>query len=106
MIRTLSAVLVAMLPLVAVAGDFEGLSFTGDGSSPSGLSLFNNCEKSAQGARYATSASEKGDASYGIGIQLPPALLSPSVALSYSSAAGAHSFVGRGWSIDAGMTIS
>lgn len=85
---------------------FLGLSFGGDGHQPTAADLFAALDRSVASSRAAANASPRGDATYGIPIALPPALLMPDLALTYSSSAGRHSPLGRGWALRAGMTIT
>jgi len=84
---------------------YLGLSFAGDGTVPSAASLFEAQSRSLAPSRYAAESSPKGDATYGFGLELPPAIVAPSVSVNYSSSGGAHTTVVNGWSISAGMTI-
>ncbi len=52
------------------------------------------------------SASEKGEVSFSQPLSLPPAKLQPSVALGYGAGGGVHSWVGRGWSVSSGLTLT
>jgi len=84
-------------------GNFQNLSYTGDGTTLSATQLLEASQRRAQQARFAASASAKGDAQYGVGLALPAALLAPSVGLSYNSAGGEHSWVARGWELGHGQ---
>jgi len=80
-----------------------GLSFSGNGEALSGTQLLEAAERSAQSLRGSASAGERGDAAYSVPISAPAALLAPRVSLDYSSAAGEHTWVARGWSIGHGQ---
>jgi hypothetical protein len=90
----------------ACAQEFGGLSFTGDGKTPSALGLLDAQSRAAAGAHHAVGASPRGEGSWGMQLQLPPAILAPSIGLQWASTTGAHAWAGRGFSIDAGMTVS
>lgn len=59
--------------------DFLQLSFTGDGTTPSAMSVFDDTRQQLAAPRFGASASSRGDASYRIPIELPPALVQPSL---------------------------
>ncbi len=108
-IRLISTCALLLSSTVAAAqepADFLQLSFTGDGTTPSAMSVFEDQREGLAAPRYAVNESARGDASYSIPIELPPALVQPTLALVYSSAGGTHSHISRGWSIDAGMRIT
>ena len=81
------------------------MSFTGDGKTPSALSLYERQGRQAKGARTQASGTANGEVSYAVPLTLPPAILQPSVSLNYSSGSGDHSVLGRGWQLDFGPTI-
>ncbi|MFT4623302.1 MAG: hypothetical protein ACI8PZ_001958, partial [Myxococcota bacterium] len=115
-LRTIASITAALyavaLPHSAVAGDddlppqFMSLSVTGDGVTPGSSQLLASLAVDARLADHGVSAGASGELSYGIGLELPPALLSPELSLTYSSGAGPQSWVGRGWSLSAGMRIT
>ncbi|MFT5455662.1 MAG: YD repeat-containing protein [Myxococcota bacterium] len=89
----------------ASEGAFLELSMSGDGITPTAADgLAHTAELAA--ADLGATASQQGEAQYAVPIGLPSARLSPEVGLSYSSLAGPHSGVGRGWSLGGGMTLS
>src|SRR5690606_28448827 len=63
---------------------FQNLSFTGDGKTPSALTLYAAQDRAPSRADLGASGGEKGDAAYAIPLTLPPAHLQPEVALTYS----------------------
>ena len=89
-----------------VPNDYLNLSFTGDGATPSAMEVFEQQARKLASLRAASSVSNKGDASYSVPVPLPPALRAPEVGLAYSSQGGGHSYIARGWSIDAGMQMT
>ena len=89
-----------------VRGDYLNLSFTGDGKTPSASALYDAQERQLAAPKAAAKASDQGDAGYSIPLPLPPAQLSPDVSIQYSSAAGDHTFLSRGWTLSAGMSIT
>ncbi len=90
---------------VDVEDNYLNLAFTGDGRTPSAAQILERQAREVNGARSEVGSGATGDVSYGVPIGLPPALLAPELSLSYSSAAGTHSIVGRGWDVQAGMRI-
>lgn len=104
-----SALLCAGLAWSSVAraeDNFLHISLAGDGTTPTAMSRFADLDRQMVAPRASVAVSDRGDASWNVKLDLPPALLAPSVALTYSSAGSDHSFISRGWSIDAGMTIT
>jgi YD repeat-containing protein len=85
--------------------NFLNLSFTGDGKTPSVLSLMEAQDIQVKGGRSVAGPGDRGDAAWSLGVSLPPSPMSPNVSVTYSSAASAHSWVGRGWSIASGVRI-
>jgi YD repeat-containing protein len=85
-------------------GEFLNLSFTGDGRTPSSLELHDHATRGATQASFAASASASGDAGWSLPLALPSARQMPSVSLSYSSGGG-YGWVGRGFSVQAGLDI-
>ncbi|MCB9672659.1 MAG: hypothetical protein H6734_24490 [Alphaproteobacteria bacterium] len=85
---------------------FSGLGFPGDGATPSMLDYLGSMEIQRSSASNLGSADPKGGFGYGVGLEGPPALLAPSVSLSYASDAGDGSVLARGWTLDVGMTVS
>ncbi|MFT4623760.1 MAG: YD repeat-containing protein [Myxococcota bacterium] len=106
---TTALVLALFAGTAAASGDddaiFLGLSAAGDGVTPTVAEALAH-DSGLQGVGYGASGSARGDVSYAVPIALPEGRLGPGVALAYSSAAGAHSPLGRGWSIAAGMTLT
>lgn len=88
-----------------VAADFLSLSFSGDGRTPTALEMWESQTRSASVGKHATGASQSGDASYNLPLSLPPAPMVPDLALAYNSSSGSASSVGRGWSLQTGVTI-
>ena len=80
------------------------LSYTGDGVTPTVHQLAKTQDHSVAAVKYGAEVGQKGDASYGIPLMLPPALHAPAVSLAYNSSAGIGS-LGRGWSVSAGLTL-
>ncbi|MFT4626110.1 MAG: YD repeat-containing protein [Myxococcota bacterium] len=101
------ALLAALAAPPAHASDagFLGLSISGDGVTPSAADALSH-EPPVKPIALGATASGQGDAQYGIPLELPPTRLPPSIGLSYSSAAGAHGWLGRGWSLSEGMTLT
>ena len=86
-------------------GIFSGLGYAGDGVTPSMLEYTERQNPQLLQAGHVGEAGERGDFGYSVPIGLQPALFSPQVSLSYSSSGGVHNRIGRGWSLNAGMSI-
>jgi len=87
-------------------GNYLNLSFRGDGSTPSALDGYEAMSRSAAAPSLALSASEKGEVSFSQPLSLPPARLQPSVSLGYGAGGSVHSWLGRGWSLSTGLTLT
>jgi len=87
----------------AVAGDFANIANPTDGRTPSVLSVWSDMQRSAPAPEGASSVSAGGKAAHGLQLELPPAIVSPSLQLSYQQGSSAHSFLGRGWSLTSGV---
>ena len=55
-------------------GEYLGLSFTGDGTTPSATQLFEAMDRSTAAPRGGADASDKGDVSYSVPVAIPSAL--------------------------------
>ena len=100
---------VPLLTSTAWANDgaiFSGLGIPGDGVTPSLMDELVAKGATAPSPAHVGSASAGGDFGYSVGIDLPPALFSPSLSVSYSSSSSGDGWVGRGWSIGTGMQIT
>ncbi|MFT4628820.1 MAG: hypothetical protein ACI8PZ_007516, partial [Myxococcota bacterium] len=108
--RTFLALLALFTSTAAMAsgGDdniFLGLSVTGDGIAPSAAEALAH-PSPLKPVELGVSA-QQGAASYSVPISLPPAVLMPALSLDYTSSAGPHSPLGRGWNLSSGgLTIS
>ncbi|MFT4624396.1 MAG: YD repeat-containing protein [Myxococcota bacterium] len=104
-----TALALGWLSATALASDddaiFVGLSAAGDGVTPTAAEALAH-DGGLQSVAYGASASARGEVSYSVPLDLPGGGLEPGIALAYSSAAGAHSPLGRGWSVAAGMTFT
>ncbi|MCB9682048.1 MAG: hypothetical protein H6733_11340 [Alphaproteobacteria bacterium] len=86
---------------------FSGLAHGSDASTPNYADYLSMQAPKLVGAQQLGDVGDSGELGYTVGIDLPPALLPPSVAVSYSSAAlGAPNRVATGWSLSYGMQIT
>jgi len=92
-------------PQTASAGEFANLANPTDGQTPSVLSVWSDMQRSAPMPEGASQVTPSGKVAHGLSLPLPPALLAPGLGLSYQQGAGAHSTLGRGWRIGAGLTV-
>lgn len=69
----------------------------GDGETPSITPLLKLGSRTAAAARHNGDVSNKGDVTYEVPIELPPARLKPQLALSYASSHGPDRELGYGW---------
>jgi len=100
-----SPLALAQTGAVEMSAEFLNLSFPGDGETPLASDLFAEQERRLSTARAAGSVSDSGDLSFSVPLTFPPARLAPELGLSYSSSGSAHSWVSRGWTLQAGMRI-
>lgn len=100
-----SSAMASTPPTTANAGEFANLATTTDGQTPSVLSTWSDMQRSAPTPAGASSVSPSGKVTHGVGLPLPPGLVSPSLGLSYQQGGSAHSYVGRGWAMNAGLTV-
>jgi len=95
-------------PLTAGAedgyGNYLNVSFSGDGTTPTMLERYEQSRPSVSAAPF-SELDASGAVTYGVPLELPPALLQPDLSLRYHSGKGDHSWVARGWSIDSGLTV-
>ena len=103
-----------MCPVIAVAvglfgvafgWDLEGLSFSGDGQSPSVLARWDEANRSLGAPRGGGGVNSGGGATWSSPLDLPPALLSPSVVVGLNSEGGPHSRLGRGFQLSGWIDI-
>ncbi len=86
-------------------GNYLDISVQGSGIAPSALDLWKESIQGVAAPEGAGMANGRGELSHGHAFPLPPALLQPSLSLGYTSSGGSHSWVGRGWSLQSGLTV-
>jgi len=69
------------------------------------LDHLNNHQVSVPMPGHLGGASDAGDFGYSVGVDLPDALHKPSVSMSYSSSSSGDGWLGRGWSLNSGVSI-
>ena len=91
----LCAVPTLATPAFATEGAiFSGLGQPGDGVTPSLMDELVAKGATAPSAGHIGNASAAGDFGYTVGIDLPPALCSPSLSVSYSSSSSGDGWIG------------
>lgn len=86
----------------------EGLTswaFPGNGYTLTSEQLLGSGNVVAQSARTAVDTSSKGDGSYGIAIKVLPAILEPTISLSYNSSAAWNIEMTYGWQMLSGIDV-
>ncbi|MBI2440408.1 MAG: hypothetical protein HYV35_03455, partial [Lentisphaerae bacterium] len=87
--------LVADAPAINIA-DFQ---IAGDGKTPTFMQYLDAKGYDMKPALHLVTATSKGDVVYSYALELPPAILKPSLSLSYSSERGANIEMPYGWEI-------
>ena len=79
--------------------------YSGDGTTPSFAQLLDQHRPAAPDAGHPVTPGAKGAASYGLSFDLPPAIVQPSLGISYSSSGAFDAELAYGWSLSGPMEM-